>query len=143
VVIDAPRGQSYAQADRDRHPPRLIPAEEAAAASRASPALSDLPVSEMVTTIARLAAARAGNPGAAARASLPPPRRRRARLGPAPGDPAVTPAEMAALHADAMTFPRPWSETEFAALLALPGTFVTGDPAASRWAASFSTRPSF
>jgi ribosomal-protein-alanine N-acetyltransferase len=34
---------------------------------------------------------------------------------------------MAALHAAAMTFPRPWSEAEFAALLATPGTFATGD----------------
>jgi [ribosomal protein S18]-alanine N-acetyltransferase len=36
---------------------------------------------------------------------------------------------MAALHAAAMTVPRPWSVTEIADLLASPGTFVTGDPA--------------
>ena len=46
----------------------------------------------------------------------------------------MTPAEMAALHAAAMTTPRPWSEAEFAALLAQPGVFVTtgatGDAAA-------------
>jgi ribosomal-protein-alanine N-acetyltransferase len=34
---------------------------------------------------------------------------------------------MAALHAAAMTAPRPWSEAEFAALLATTGTFATGD----------------
>jgi [ribosomal protein S18]-alanine N-acetyltransferase len=34
---------------------------------------------------------------------------------------------MAALHAAAMTTPRPWSEAEFAALLATPGVFATGD----------------
>ncbi len=37
---------------------------------------------------------------------------------------------MAALHAAAMTTPRPWSEAEFTALLASPGTFATGDPRA-------------
>ncbi len=37
---------------------------------------------------------------------------------------------MAALHAAAMTVPRPWTEAEFAALLATPGTFVTGDATA-------------
>jgi [ribosomal protein S18]-alanine N-acetyltransferase len=34
---------------------------------------------------------------------------------------------MAALHAAAMTTPPPWSEAEFAALLAAPGTFAMGD----------------
>jgi ribosomal-protein-alanine N-acetyltransferase len=34
---------------------------------------------------------------------------------------------MAALHAAAMTTPRPWSADEFAALLATPGAFATGD----------------
>jgi ribosomal-protein-alanine N-acetyltransferase len=34
---------------------------------------------------------------------------------------------MAALHAAAMTTPRPWSAAEFAALLATPGAFATGD----------------
>jgi ribosomal-protein-alanine N-acetyltransferase len=34
---------------------------------------------------------------------------------------------MAALHAAAMTTPRPWSAAEFADLLATPGTFATGD----------------
>jgi ribosomal-protein-alanine N-acetyltransferase len=34
---------------------------------------------------------------------------------------------MAALHAAAMTIPRPWSAAEFASLLATPGTFATGD----------------
>jgi [ribosomal protein S18]-alanine N-acetyltransferase len=37
---------------------------------------------------------------------------------------------MAALHAAAMTVPRPWTEAEFTALLATPGTFATGDGAA-------------
>ncbi|NCO20662.1 MAG: GNAT family N-acetyltransferase [Rhodobacterales bacterium] len=37
----------------------------------------------------------------------------------------MTPAEMAAIHAAAMSTPRPWSGGEFAALLALPGTFAT------------------
>jgi tRNA threonylcarbamoyladenosine biosynthesis protein TsaB len=62
VVIDAPRGQSYARRTGTEAPPRLIPAEEAA--QLPGPVrLSDLPVSEMVTTIARLAAARAATPG--------------------------------------------------------------------------------
>jgi ribosomal-protein-alanine N-acetyltransferase len=39
----------------------------------------------------------------------------------------VTPEALATLHAAAITTPRPWSETEFAALLATPGTFATGD----------------
>jgi ribosomal-protein-alanine N-acetyltransferase len=34
---------------------------------------------------------------------------------------------MAVLHAAAMTTPRPWSAAEFAALLARPGAFATGD----------------
>lgn len=34
---------------------------------------------------------------------------------------------MAALHAAAMTYPPPWNETDFAALLAAPGTFAVGD----------------
>jgi ribosomal-protein-alanine N-acetyltransferase len=34
---------------------------------------------------------------------------------------------MAAVHAAAMTMPRPWSETEIASLLASPGCFATGD----------------
>lgn len=42
----------------------------------------------------------------------------------------MTPAEMAALHAAAMTVPRPWTAAEFDALLAHPGTFVTGDATA-------------
>lgn len=37
---------------------------------------------------------------------------------------------MAALHAAAMTAPRPWTEAEFAALLATPGTFAVGDATA-------------
>jgi [ribosomal protein S18]-alanine N-acetyltransferase len=37
---------------------------------------------------------------------------------------------MAALHAAAMTVPRPWTEAEFAALLSTPGTFATGDATA-------------
>lgn len=39
----------------------------------------------------------------------------------------MNPAAMAALHAAAMTTPRPWTEAEFASLLAAPGTFATGD----------------
>lgn len=39
----------------------------------------------------------------------------------------MTPAQMARLHAAAMTVPRPWSEAEFAALLGQLGTFATGD----------------
>jgi ribosomal-protein-alanine N-acetyltransferase len=39
----------------------------------------------------------------------------------------VTPDALATLHAAAMTTPRPWTATEFAALLASPGVFVTGD----------------
>jgi ribosomal-protein-alanine N-acetyltransferase len=43
----------------------------------------------------------------------------------------VTPADLSALHARAFTTPRPWSETEFAALLADPLAFllVEGDAA--------------
>lgn len=36
----------------------------------------------------------------------------------------MTPAALATLHAQAITTPRPWSEAEFAALLALPGTLL-------------------
>lgn len=39
----------------------------------------------------------------------------------------MTPETMAALHARAMTTPRPWSGDEFRALLAFPGTFTVGD----------------
>lgn len=41
----------------------------------------------------------------------------------------MTPAAMAALHAVAMTTPRPWSAAEFAALLADPATFAVGGAA--------------
>lgn len=34
-------------------------------------------------------------------------------------------AALAALHKDCFTMPRPWSETEFAGLLSMSGTFVT------------------
>jgi ribosomal-protein-alanine N-acetyltransferase len=37
------------------------------------------------------------------------------------------PEALAALHAAAITTPRPWTATEFASLLASPGVFVTGD----------------
>jgi ribosomal-protein-alanine N-acetyltransferase len=39
----------------------------------------------------------------------------------------VTPDALAALHAAAITTPRPWTATEFGALLASPGVFVSGD----------------
>ncbi len=43
-------------------------------------------------------------------------------VGPAAGDPAVTPEALAALHAALLsTTPRPWSAAEFASLLAEPG----------------------
>ena len=45
---------------------------------------------------------------AAPRAALPARGRCRARLGPAAGDPAVTPDDLAALHAARFTTPRPW-----------------------------------
>jgi ribosomal-protein-alanine N-acetyltransferase len=41
-----------------------------------------------------------------------------------------TPAELARLHAAAMTEPRPWSAEEFAALLALASTHVSACPRA-------------
>lgn len=41
----------------------------------------------------------------------------------------MTPDAMAALHARAMTTPRPWTGAEFGALLATPGTFAVGDDA--------------
>lgn len=40
----------------------------------------------------------------------------------------MTPAEMAALHAASFTTPRPWSEAEFAALLASPLVFALSEP---------------
>ncbi|NNK77715.1 MAG: GNAT family N-acetyltransferase [Litoreibacter sp.] len=36
----------------------------------------------------------------------------------------MTPAQLARLHARAFTFPRPWSEQEFAELLEQPGVFL-------------------
>lgn len=39
----------------------------------------------------------------------------------------MTPAGMAALHRAGFTQSRPWSEAEFAGLLATPGTFACGD----------------
>ena len=39
----------------------------------------------------------------------------------------MTPAAMARLHAAAFPRARPWSEAEFAALLAQPGCFAAGD----------------
>ncbi|MBI1218374.1 MAG: GNAT family N-acetyltransferase [Rhodobacteraceae bacterium] len=39
----------------------------------------------------------------------------------------MTPEALAALHAQGFTTPRPWSAAEIAGLLAMPGTFVTGD----------------
>lgn len=41
----------------------------------------------------------------------------------------MTPAEMARLHSAAFTMPRPWSEAEFAALLADPKTIALTEPA--------------
>lgn len=41
----------------------------------------------------------------------------------------MTPDAMAALHARAMTTPRPWTSAEFDALLAAPGTVAVGDAA--------------
>ncbi|NCO87237.1 MAG: GNAT family N-acetyltransferase [Rhodobacterales bacterium] len=39
----------------------------------------------------------------------------------------MTPAALAALHAQAFDATRPWSEAEFAALLTAAGTILTGD----------------
>lgn len=39
----------------------------------------------------------------------------------------MTPADMARLHAACFTTPRPWSEAEFASLLALPDCFALND----------------
>ncbi len=39
----------------------------------------------------------------------------------------MTPEALAATHAAAFTVDRPWSAAELAALLALPGTILTGD----------------
>lgn len=39
----------------------------------------------------------------------------------------MTADEMAAIHAAAMTVPRPWSAEEIAALLAAPGVFALGE----------------
>lgn len=41
--------------------------------------------------------------------------------------PPPDPAALAALHAATFTTPRPWTAAEITALLALPGTFLTGD----------------
>lgn len=41
----------------------------------------------------------------------------------------MTPGQMAALHARAMTIPRPWTAREFADLLASQTVFFTGGPA--------------
>ena len=43
--------------------------------------------------------------------------------------PAVTPAEMARLHAASFILPAPWSEGEFASTLASPFSFVLDRPA--------------
>lgn len=40
----------------------------------------------------------------------------------------MTPAALAALHAAAMSDPRPWSAAEFAGLLARPGAVLVGAP---------------
>ncbi len=40
----------------------------------------------------------------------------------------MTPAALARLHALCFTFPRPWSETEFASLLGGTGAFMVSDP---------------
>lgn len=40
----------------------------------------------------------------------------------------MTPSDMAALHASCFTMPRPWTEAEFAELLANPMSFALGPP---------------
>lgn len=40
----------------------------------------------------------------------------------------MSPASLARLHALCFTYPRPWSEAEFASLLSGPGAFLVGDP---------------
>lgn len=40
----------------------------------------------------------------------------------------MTPAALARLHALCFTYPRPWSEPEFASLLAGTGAFLVSDP---------------
>ncbi|SIO40349.1 ribosomal-protein-alanine N-acetyltransferase [Rhodovulum sp. ES.010] len=42
----------------------------------------------------------------------------------------MTPEALAALHALCFTYPRPWTSAEFAALLATPDTWLTGDATA-------------
>lgn len=54
----------------------------------------------------------------------------------------MTPEALAALHARAMTTPRPYTAAAFAELLATPGTFLQGDAGASPLAAPPWTRPS-
>lgn len=39
----------------------------------------------------------------------------------------MTPADLARLHAETFTSPRPWTEAEFAELLAAPGVFLVTD----------------
>lgn len=39
----------------------------------------------------------------------------------------MTPEDMAALHAECFTVPRPWNAQEFADILAAPGHVLTGD----------------
>nr|WP_319249179.1 GNAT family N-acetyltransferase [uncultured Celeribacter sp.] len=40
----------------------------------------------------------------------------------------MTPKDLAALHAVCFETPRPWSETEFAGLLSMPGVFLVTGP---------------
>jgi ribosomal-protein-alanine N-acetyltransferase len=40
----------------------------------------------------------------------------------------VTPAELAALHAETFITPRPWTEAEFTAILAGRGSFLVAEP---------------
>ena len=62
VLIDAPRGQAYVRRAGTDEEPRLVGAGDAATLSDAV-RLADVPLPRMVTTIARLAAARAHDPG--------------------------------------------------------------------------------
>jgi tRNA threonylcarbamoyladenosine biosynthesis protein TsaB len=63
VLVDAPRGQSYAHRAGSDDPPRLLSAEEVAALPGPVLRAADIPLARRMATLARLAAARRHAPG--------------------------------------------------------------------------------
>ena len=63
VLIDAPRGQAYAQKIGGGEPPRLLASRDAADLQGQVREAGTMPLDHRVTTIARIAAARRADPG--------------------------------------------------------------------------------